>query len=748
MRERIGRYRLTGKLGEGGMGVVYAAEDERLGRVVALKMIRAETGDPAARDRLWREARSAAAVSHPNVCQLYEVGEEDGELFIAMELLEGESLAERLRRGPLPVVEALETAIAMMGALAALHRRGLVHRDLKPSNVFLTPVGVKLLDFGLARFALGSVEQTEVGVTLAGNLVGTPQYMAPEQFMAHPVDARTDVFAAGAVLFEALSGRPPFQGQSIVELYHAVTMEQPPVLGGSPVVAAADRIIHRALAKRPEDRYPDAEAMTDELRAALRFTDRSEPVRAVAITRLIVLPFRILRPDPETDFLAFSIPDDITAALTGTPSLVVRSSVTASRLAGGPSLDLRMIAAQADVDMVLTGTLLRAADQIRVNAQLVEVRDGTVRWSEIAQVPLGDLFQLQSDLVQRIVRSVPLTAGDRALQKRDVPATAKAYEFYLRANQLVAQASSWDIARDLYRQCLAEDPQYAPAWARLGRVYRLLALYGGAGSEENRARARESLARALELNPELSVAHNVYTNLEVETGGAPAAMRRLLGRIRERTDDPDLFAGLVQACRYCDLLEPSAAAYARAIRLDPTIRTSAAHTYFAMGDYARAIETCVDEPPWIRFWALEAAGRRDEALALLRAVEASEPPRAVERFVVAMRTLLEGPRAEAIKYSEEFLRSWFDHDPCGVYYIARGLALLGAHDSAMRGIGRAVERGFFCATLLKGDPWLEALRGRPDFKAVVGLAETRVRAAQEAFRSEGGDRILGIAGER
>lgn len=332
MLETIGRYRLAHKIGEGGMGVVFAARDESLDRPVAIKMIRGAS-DERAQERFWREARAAASINHPNVCQLYEVGEDGGHLFLAMELLEGESLGARLARGPLAVTDATPIAISILTALEALHRRGLIHRDLKPSNVFLTAFGVKLLDFGLARPIQSDLTETASGLTIAGTIVGTPQYIAPEHVLGQPVDHRADLFAAGALLFEMLTGKTPFSGRTIVQVLHSVTSEQPPVLGGSPAVAAIDRVIQRALAKAPEHRYQTADGMADELRAAMVLSDSGDVIRARPMTRLIVLPLRILRSDPETDFLAFSLSDAITSSLSEVSSLVVRSSATASRFA-------------------------------------------------------------------------------------------------------------------------------------------------------------------------------------------------------------------------------------------------------------------------------------------------------------------------------------------------------------------------------------------------------------------------------
>ena len=237
------------------MGVVYAAQDDRLNRRVALKMIRKAAADDRARERLWREARVAASVNHPNVCQLYEIGEENGELFLAMELLEGESLAVKLTAGPLPCAEAVQITLGILSALEALHRRGVVHRDLKPSNIFLTPHGVKLLDFGLARIAPQVGAATDTGLTLTGVVIGTPNYMAPEQALGQQIDARTDLFAAADVLFEMLCGKSPFARDTVVSVLHAIVTEQPPALGGSPAIVAVDRVIHRALSKSADNRY-------------------------------------------------------------------------------------------------------------------------------------------------------------------------------------------------------------------------------------------------------------------------------------------------------------------------------------------------------------------------------------------------------------------------------------------------------------------------------------------------------------
>ena len=307
IRTSIGRYTITGMLGEGGMGVVYSAHDDRLGRTIAIKMIKGAVAEPEARDRLWREARAAAKLNHPAICQLYEIGDEDGELFLAMELLQGESLAARISRGPIAIPEVGTIALGMLAGIQALHAEHLIHRDLKPSNIFITPHGVKLLDFGLTTAVNPSMtSETAPRLTMPGTVLGTPQYSAPEQLRGEAIDARSDLFAAGAVIYEMMAGKPPFGGKSAVEIFHAIMYEQPPVLTGGPAVVALDRVVNRALAKQPADRYQSADAMTQDLRSAIALRDSDAVTPAHAVTRLIVLPFRVLRSDSGNRFSALT----------------------------------------------------------------------------------------------------------------------------------------------------------------------------------------------------------------------------------------------------------------------------------------------------------------------------------------------------------------------------------------------------------------------------------------------------------
>jgi serine/threonine protein kinase/tetratricopeptide (TPR) repeat protein len=746
---RIGHYAITGKLGQGGMGVVYLARDERLERSVAVKMMSSVGGDETARKRFWREARAAASINHPNVCQLYEIGEDAGELFIAMELLEGEALGERLQRGPLSVAEALPIGFSILAALSALHGRGIVHRDLKPSNVFLTPHGVKLLDFGLARVSDSGPSQAlpaATELTGTGMVLGTPRYMAPEQVTGEGLDARSDLFAVGAILFEMLAGRPAFGGRNAVEILHATLYEQPPALTGSPAVAAADRVIRRALSKRPAERPATAEAMAEELRAVSGMEGDLSPALARTLTRVVVLPFRILRPDPDTDFLAFSLPDAIATSLSRIGSLVVRSSAVAARYSG-ETPDLKALAAEADVDRVVMGTLVRAGDQLRAVTQLVEAPGGTLLTSHTVQSSLGDLFQLQDDIARRVVEALALPLGVQDVPTPERPHNAGAYALYLRANELARSYGQLRQARELYEQSLALDPAFAPAWAQLGRCHRVIGKFIEA-SGDSAARAEAAFRRALDLDPRLSVAHKYSAHHEAETGHPRAALVRLLGEAGRRGNDPELFAGLVHACRYCGLFEQSIAAHEEARRLDPNVPSSLEQTILMTGDIGRLL--AVAEPvssagsdSVIRVIGLGLAGRRDEALrSLAEHRRAAELP-VFQTYGDNLMDWLERRPAEMAARSSSLGKLKIMEDPEALFQIGWLLCDVGELDGGLDHLRRAVAKGYTVAPTLSTSPAFDVLRGDPTFQAVLAEAEAGRQQALRDFREHGGERLLG-----
>jgi len=743
--EPVARYRVVRKLGEGGMGVVYAAHDDRLDRPVAIKRIRPGHTGGQERQRFWREARAAASVNHPNVCQLYEIDEDSDGLFLAMELLDGEPLSDRLTRGPLPAGDAIQIALAVLSALAALHQKGVVHRDLKPSNIFLSAHGVKLLDFGLARPFVSPAGSGEGDLTQPGIVFGTPRYLAPELIEGRIADARSDLFVLGIVFYEMLVGQPPFRGDSVAAVAQAILHDEPPALSGSPGVVGLDRIVHRALRKPAAERYQTADAFAQDLRSTLLGTDTSDVSRIRPMSRLVVLPFRMLRPDPSIDFLAFSLADAVSSAVSGLPSLVVRSTAAASRFAVD-SPDIGALSKALDVDLILLGTLLSSGDQVRVSAQLLDAPSGTLVRAMTAQSRGGDVFQLQDSLAKSIVESLSLslTAADQGRINRDAPANPEAYDLYLRANQNLLDSKHWAVARDLYLRCVERDPQFAPAWARLGRCYRLIGKYvDPSAAHENLVLGEQALKRALDINPDLSLAHNLYAHFEVDAGHAREAVARLLGRVSLSASEPELFAGLVQACRYCGLLDASVAAYDRAMLLDPGVVTSVAQTFILMGEWERALAVDRSEPPFTKANALVRLGRAAEGIELLRAsLERGLHPQ-LANLGKGMIAALEGRHDEVIRHTNEVLDSGLG-DQEVFYHWSGALAQAGDHDGALRLLERSIAGGFHPASALVLDPRFDPVRGMSDFGQLVRRADELQRKALETFRAANGPRLLGL----
>jgi TolB-like protein/predicted Ser/Thr protein kinase len=752
--ERIGRYRVIRLVGEGGMGVVYEGHDDRLDRPVAIKVIRGEVlADPAIRERFRREARSAARVNHPNICALYEYDEVDGQPFLVMELLSGEPLSKRLDQSPLPWEEVVKLADQLLDALASLHRNGVVHRDLKPANVFLTPHGAKLVDFGLAQPTMLD-DVTHLGLTGAGVVVGTPQYMAPERVSGHPADERADVWAAAAVLYEALAGSPAFPGRTFAEVVHAVAYVEPKSLEGDKA-AAFDRALRPALVKDPAHREASASALAQRIRDAVfavtaptgsapasggRASGTGASSAAPTTTRFVALPLRILRADPDTDFLAFSIPDAVSASLAGLPGVIVRAP---RAVPGGGEMDARAIGRDWAVDSILSGTLMRAGSMVRVSAQLIDAADGTLRWSDTAQAPLDDLFRLQDDLTSHIVSSLklPLSGTDRRALARQAPANPDAYALYLRANQMMTEPSHWQDARELYEQALAIDPGYAPAWAGLGRVRRVLAKWawdGGGGL----ARAQSAFAQALALDPDLSVVYEQLAYVDVELGLAPETMARLLERAAERPRDARVMAGLVTSCRYAGLLDASLTAHARAVAIDPQTRTTVTWTHFMLRDYAEAIRTD-HAPPFCAMLSKVITGEMDSRD--VRAFEESVPEGGLRVGARLYRQLIEGEVEPALQDLATMRAGGFA-DPEGWFLASLFIARAGADAPALDVLAQSVDAGYAChRALVEGDLFAR-VRGTAEYKAIVERAHQRVTRGRTFYERAGGAAVLGPAG--
>ena len=736
--QHVTHYEIVTTIGEGGMGDVYHAWDPKLDRPVAIKVL-SPTLDPDGLTRFRAEARAISSLNHPHVLVIHDIGEVDGRPFIVTELVEGQTLAARLSAGPLPMREATAIAIQIASALAAAHAREIVHRDIKPQNIMIRSDGyAKVLDFGVAKFLTSDSKLVSDELTRPGHVIGTPRYMSPEQARGDAVDARTDIWSLGAVLYEMLVGRPPFVRETMVDTLHAVIHDEPAPLWGSPAIAALDGVIHRALNKKADDRYSTADEFARAIRAVDAQIEGGAAPKAHVLTRLIVMPFRLLRPDAEIDYLGFALADAIASSLSALRSVTVRSTLAATRLPS-EAIDIKTIAAETDVDAIVTGTLLRAGDRLRFSAQLL-APNGNLLWSQTGHIALKDLFALQDDLTCQIVESLaaPLAKRESARVNPDVPANARAYELYLRANNSFWHPRDWKIARELYQECLRLDSRFAPAWARLGRCLRLTAKFEAGTPDEMQAnlhQADEAFQQAFSINPDLPAAHSLYTAIECDLGRADAAMTRLLGLLRRHSSDAELYAGLVYACRYCGLLDESVAAHERAKRLDRNAQTSVIITYWIKGDYEEALDDRLAGTSYFPGLTLATIGKTDEAIRYLGSSTGNQYARPLLKF-------LEGDRDAARQALAELLP--LNPDAESHYYLARLLVPLGDLEGALREFERVVEMGFFCLPVFTNDPWIEPVRGLDRFQQILRKVEARHTQAREDFNQADGKRLLGV----
>ena len=489
---RIGPYQLTTRIGAGGMGEVYQATDTRLNRTVAIKVLPANVaGDPDARERFEWEAKAVAALNHPHICTLYDVGSDDGRDFLVMEFLEGETLA-----GPLPMDEALRLAIQIASALDFAHHRGILHRDLKPGNVMCTRSGAKLLDFGLAK----SIDhQTDVTRTMAGTVLGTVAYMSPEQAEGKPLDARSDIFSFGALLYEMLAGRRPFSGETTASVVSAVLRDEPTPLAAPP---GLQQIVKRCLAKQPSQRF---ETMAEVKVALEHFTPALVDRPSIA-----VLPFASLSKDPENEYFSDGISEEIINALTQIRDLHVAAR-TSSFSFRGKTLAVGEIAARLNVRHVLEGSVRKAGGRVRVTAQLVDASNGFQLWSERYDRELADIFDVQDEIARAIVErlKVALVHDGTTRLVKVTTENIEAYQHYLKGRAMLYRRGPWiPRALESFQTAVALDPEYAQAWAGVADSYTALGYTGVRRPDQTMPAALQAATRATRLDRESAEAHN------------------------------------------------------------------------------------------------------------------------------------------------------------------------------------------------------------------------------------------------
>lgn len=480
---QLGPYELITPIGAGGMGEIWKARDARLNRVVAVKRLKETHGS-----RFEQEARAIAALNHPYICQIYDVGVD----YLVLEYIEGKPL-----EGPLEIREAIRLCLQVIAALEAAHHRGVIHRDLKPANILVTSEGsAKLLDFGLAK----QIENSDQTQTIEGTVIGTVAYMSPEQAAGRPLDIRTDIFSFGAVLYELLSGRRPFEGHNAISVLAAVIHKDPQFLETSPELL---QIVNRCLAKRPEDRFQTVHDLKHALESV-----RDGSFAVASKPSIAVLPFTNLSPDKENAYFSDGLSEEIINALAQVPGLkvIARTSAFAFR---GKEMDIRRVAETLGVAHLLEGSVRRAGNRIRITAQLIAASDGSHLWSQRYDREVEDVFAVQDDVSAAIARTLQAKlAGSTPAPKRYIPKLA-AYEAYLKArfHQWHFAPESVVQAKQYYEQSIALDPNFALAHVGYADYIFFMTFFGNLPINQGAAMVRAEAQRALEIEPGLPEAY-------------------------------------------------------------------------------------------------------------------------------------------------------------------------------------------------------------------------------------------------
>lgn len=838
--QTVAHYRITAKLGEGGMGVVYRAEDLRLRRQVALKFLSAHLSEnEAAQRRFMQEAQAAAGLEHPGICTVHDLGEAGGRSFIVMELVEGRDLARILADGPLPPDQARAVALQVVDALGEAHARGIVHRDLKPANIMLGDRGrAVVMDFGLARL------EESLHATRSAALLGTGAYMAPEQLRGGPCDRRTDIWALGVVIYEMLTGRRPFAGQRLEAVALAVLEQTPqPLAAARPGLPAAwQQIIDRALAKDPAQRYDGMEALRrdllalasapeDETRAMpggvkprsivssrwsnhaprRRRPDRraltaaglllaaAAAVYAVRAARppsapspdksrtVAVLPLRNLSDDTANDYFSDGVSEDIITQLSRIGQLTVISPSSSARYKGSDR-PLREIASELRADVILTGSVRRAGDQVRITASLVDGRSEKQLWRENYDRRLDDIFSIQSDVAAKIAEVLRARLTRSESLRLETPPTRDigAYDYYLQGRQHYGRynKAANETAIALFERALQLDPEFALAYAGLADAFaqnanryglplawadsgiamarRAIAIdpelpeaHKSLGTAFTvRGRQRQALAatrRAVELNPNYAAAVGNLGAISLTFGELGEALR-WLKRASALSPTAAVFPASVGLAYFCLGDHPRARSwFDRALGIQPDYSyadTGLGYLALAEGDTAAAVRLgrrILSASP-DDFFGLHLAG--DAALAagdhaaaaqhyarlarttdsaILYSCKRPQTGLGYARLALGERAAGEQLLAQSLERDRQELDAGSEN-PDIHYNTAAVLSARGEADGALAALRRAVEQGWRAVRLAERDPLLAPLRGDPRFARTLETARAKLAA--------------------
>jgi TolB-like protein len=781
---RLGSYEIVAPLGAGGMGEVYRARDPRLGRDIAIKLLPASTPERLA--RFEREARTVAGLNHPNIVVLYSIEEDRSTHFLTMELVEGQSLAALVAPDGLPLAQLLDLTIPLADALVAAHEKGVVHRDLKPANVMVTRQGrVKVLDFGLAKLlqAEPELDATQAAtiaspISDAGQVMGTVPYMAPEQIRGEPVDARADIFSFGILLYELATGKRPFAGQTFADVCSAILRDSPPSLPSvrTDLPGELAHIVERCLEKNPRERFQTMLDVANELRSIQRSLERGTPLAprqgglrrsrllaiaaaAILIVALVaigmglrgrrapgpgtirslaVLPLENLSRDPEQDFFADGMTDELITSLANIEGVSVISR-TSTMQYKGTKKTIPQIARELKVDAVVEGSAMRAGDEVRITAQLIEAATDRHLWAKSYQRSLSNVLALQGEVAQAIAAEIQSTLTPRGKERvAGAPSVDPvAYEEYLKGRDEWRKRTPEDLRLAIahFERAIAADSSYAAAWAGLADAYAVVPANLNEPAVPRFLKALEAVHHALRLDPHLAEAHTTLGMLkyrmEYDWAGADSEFRTALA-LNPSYATVHQWYGLSLAVR--GRLDEASAELARARELDP-------YSNIALFNQGQVLhwQRRYDEAILVFQRAVRTSPGSGNAglgghAGLARAYYAKRMyPAALAEFVIA--DSLEGGRLRR----DERIRSAMlagDTKQFWTLLVANeerrarevfvspttiiiGYVQLGDHDRALRWVARALEERDFRILGTLRDASLDPLRSDPRFAAIL-----------------------------
>ena len=703
---KLGPYTIESQIGAGAMGEVYKAHDARLNRPVAIKLV---TADRAQRFRT--EARAIAALNHPHICQIYDIGPD----YLVLEYLPGETL-----RGPVSPDVAVSLAIQMADALVTAHDRGILHRDLKPGNIIVTHRSgahtAKLLDFGIARFTDSGADATR---TAAGAVIGTPAYMSPEQAQGKPLDARSDIFSFGAVLYELLSGNRAFQGEAMIQVLVAVVQKEPDTLDAP---APLQRIVTRCLAKDPAQRF---QTMREVKQALATVTVEAGDLPA----SIAVLPFANLSGDKENEYFGDGLAEEIINALANVPGLKVIARTSAFSFKGRNE-DVRSIAQTLGVTNVLEGSVRRSGDRVRITAQLITASDGSHLWSERFDRPVRDVFEMQDEMAQAITSALKGRLGTPAAALRPQAPSLTAYETVLRGRAHLIQFTpdGWRRAQAHFEHAASIDPGYADPHTELAVGYFISGMHSVQPMREVAPLVRAEANKALELNPADTRPRFILGGLALAHDYDWDAAREHLEAGRSE-GNPSAYARWIYASLYLRGLgryQESAAEMNRVIEMDPLNATwhaiLSAHLVGA-GRFAEAVEAgeraMALEPTFViaqhlageAYWA---TGRRDEAIALWERILEGAPWPGFTHGWLAAAYRMRGDTARA-----DDVAALLDHPATALWSRVVYGVLTGDADRAAYSFEQMVERRDPFTLIYVRSPFLQIVHDHERWPAIA-----------------------------